>query len=176
MQRRQRRIARAAALAVALTLASAALAAAHVELTASTPEAGENLDTAPTEVTLTFDGELDSEASTFTVADADGHQVGTGSVDLTVADRNVMIGEVTITEPGVYTVAYGVLGVDGHEIEGQFSFGFAADEEIPDGEGHEDDHQPDTAMAAWDANGPALLGAALLVVAGLLTIRRRALR
>ena len=172
----QRRIARAAALAVALTLASAAVATAHVELTASTPEAGENLDTAPTEVTLTFDGELDAEASTFTVSDADGHEVGTGSVDLTVADRNVMIGEVTITEPGVYTVAYGVLGVDGHEIEGEFSFGFAVDEEIPEAEGDEGDPQPDTAMAAWDANGPALLGAALLVAAGLLTIRRRALR
>ena len=176
MQRRQRRIARAAALAIALTLASAAVAAAHVELAASTPQAGENLDTAPTEVTLTFDGELDSEASTFTVADADGHQVGTGSVDLTVADRNVMIGEATITEPGVYTVAYSVLGVDGHEIDGQFSFGFATDEEIPEGESLEDGHQPDTAVAAGDADGPALLGVALLLAAGLLTIRRRALR
>ena len=172
----QRRIARAAALAIALTLASAGLTSAHVELTASTPEAGENLDTAPTEVTLTFDGELDSEASTFTVNDADGHEVGTGSVDLTVADRNVLIGEVTITEPGVYTVAYSVLGADGHEVEGQFSFGFATDEEIPEGEGHEDNHQPDTAMAAGDADGPALLGAVLLLAAGLLTIRRRALR
>ena len=92
-------------LAAVALLAIPAVASAHVELVSSSPEAGANLDTAPTEVTVTFDDELDPDHSTFTVADADGNEVGSGEVDLTVADRNVMHGDGTISDPGVYTVS-----------------------------------------------------------------------
>ncbi|HYM53059.1 MAG TPA: copper resistance CopC family protein, partial [Candidatus Dormibacteraeota bacterium] len=122
----------AAASIAALLAAVPAVAAAHAELQSSTPAAGEILDTAPTEVTLTFDDELDPDSSSFTVVDADGHDVGTGDVDLTIADRNVMSGEVTIGDPGVYTVEYVVVGEDGHPVTSTFSFGYATDEPIPD--------------------------------------------
>ena len=103
-------------LATVALLALPAVVSAHVELISSSPEAGANLDSAPTEVTVTFDDEVDPDHSSFTVTDADGNEVGSGEVDLTVADRNVLRGDVTISDPGVYTVNYTVAGVDGHEI------------------------------------------------------------
>jgi methionine-rich copper-binding protein CopC len=162
-------------LATVALLALPAVASAHVELISSSPEAGANLDTAPTEVTVTFDDELDLDHSSFTVADSDGNEVGSGEVDLSVADRNLMRGDVTITDPGVYTVSYTVAGVDGHEIEGTFSFGFDTDEAIPEATGGEHDEGPDTALPYGQSPLP-VIGALLVGAAALLGVRRLALR
>jgi len=161
--------------AVAL-LAAPAVASAHVELISSSPEAGANLDSAPTEVTVTFDDELDPDHSTFTVTDADDNEVGSGEVDLTVADRNVMRGAVTVSDPGVYTVSYTVAGVDGHEIEGTFSFGYDTDATIPEPTGGEHDEGPDTALPYGQPSPLPVVGALLIGVAALLGVRRLALR
>jgi methionine-rich copper-binding protein CopC len=166
-------VAAAATLAV---LIAPAVVAAHVELVSSTPAAGANLDSAPTEVTVTFDDELDPDFSSFTVTDADGDEVGGGEVDLMVADRNVLSGAVTITDPGVYAVTYAVTGIDGHEIDGNFSFGFNADEEIPEPTGVEEHEGPDTALPRPDALLATLGGALLLVMAVAMAVRRKALR
>jgi methionine-rich copper-binding protein CopC len=164
---------------LALVAASAWLAAplavmGHVELISSSPEAGDNLDTAPTKVTITFDDELDPDLSSFTVIDADGGEVGQGEVDLTVANRNVMTGTVSIADPGVYTVAYTVAGLDGHEIDGTFSFGFNALRQIPEPTGGEEG--PDTAMPAPEPPLAQLAGGLLLGLAVLIGVRRGALR
>jgi methionine-rich copper-binding protein CopC len=153
----------------ALLAALPAVAAAHAELESSTPEAGENLDTAPTEVTLTFDDELNPDGSSFSVVDADGHEVGSGEVDLTVADRNVMTGDVTISDPGIYTVEYTVVGDDGHSVSGTISFGYDADETIPE-------PTPNTALTRPSLPLLPLVGWLLLAVAGVVGVRRLALR
>jgi copper resistance protein C len=163
-------------LAAGALFAIPAAASAHVELISSSPEAGDNLESAPSEVTVTFDDELDPDHSTFTVADADGSDVGSGEVDLTVADRNVMRGDVTISDPGVYTVSYTVAGVDGHEIEGTFSFGFNTDEEIPDPTGGEHDEGPDTALPYRQPSPLPMVGALLIGLGAVLGVRRLALR
>lgn len=157
----------------ALLAALPAVAAAHAELESSTPEAGENLDTAPTQVTLTFDDELNPSGSSFTVTDADGHEVGSGEVDLTVANRNVLSGDVTITDPGVYTVEYTVVGDDGHAVSGTISFGYNADQAIPEATAEE---PPDTAMPSPRVPLAPLLGLLLLALAGVFGVRRLALR
>lgn len=162
--------------ATAALLAVPAVTSAHVELISSSPEAGANLDAAPDEVTVTFDDELDPDHSTFTVTDADGNEVGSGEVDLTVADRNVMLGDVTISDPGIYTVSYTVAGVDGHEIDGTFSFGFNTDETIPDPTGGEHDEGPDTALPYRQPSPLPLVGALLIGLAAVLGLRRVALR
>lgn len=163
-------------LATAGLLAIPAAASAHVELVSSSPAAGSNVDTAPTEVTVTFDDELDPDHSSFSVTDGDGNEVGSGEVDLTVADRNVLRGEVSISDPGVYTVSYTVAGVDGHEIEGTFSFGFNTQEAIPDPTGGEHDEGPDTALP-YDPPSPLpLVGVLLLGLAAALGMRRLTLR
>lgn len=157
-----------------LLAATASSAAGHVEVVSSSPAAGANLTTAPTGVTITFDDELAPDASSFTVTDAHDAEVGSGEVDLAVADRNVMKGAVTITDPGIYTVSYTVAGVDGHVIEGTFSFGFQATGAIPGPTGG----SPDTAMPPSRPSAPALvlLGALLLILSCVTAARRITLR
>lgn len=155
-----------------------AVASAHVHLVSTSPQAGANLEDAPGEVTLTFDGELDPAGSSFAVSTDQGEEVGNGEVDLDVADRNVLRGSVSISAPGVYTVDWTVLGVDGHEITGSFSFRYATDEEIPEGEG--DDHgqeSPDTAMATSRGSSPlTAIGLLLIALAGVASLRRAVVR
>lgn len=172
-----------AAPAASLVLAAVpAVASAHVHLVSTSPEAGASLGDPPDKVTLTFDGELDPEASGFTVHGPDGAEVGSGEVDLDVADRNIVSGAVTITQPGVYRVDWSVLGTDGHEITGSFSFGYGTDAEIPgdEGDGHGQDN-PDTAMPADRAAVPltaplTVAGLLLIGLAGVASIRRAIVR
>jgi methionine-rich copper-binding protein CopC len=152
-----------------LTAVPASSAAAHVELISSSPVAGANLLTVPTEVTITFDDELDPDLSHFEVTDAASAEVGSGKVDLTVADRNVMTGPLTITAPGVYTVSYTVAGVDGHVLEGTFSFGYQATSAIPGPTGGEG---ADTAMTPRGGTPILVLfGWILLVASGVIAAR-----
>ena len=154
-----------AALVVAVAVAALpAVALAHAELVSSDPEAGANLNTAPTEVTLTFDDELDPDGSGFTVTDHHGDEVGTGELDLDVADRNVVRGAVSISEPGVYTVEWAILGLDGHEISGSFSFGYQSDEEIPEGDRVPCGYSP----ALFRQSGGEVISADQMVVAKVL--------
>lgn len=163
-------------LASVALLAIPAMASAHVELVSSSPQVGANLDTAPTEVTVTFDDELDPDHSTFTVTDAAGNEVGSGEVDLTVADRNVLRGGVNISDPGVYTVTYVVAGIDGHEIDGAFSFGFNTQDTIPEPTAGEHEQGPDTALPYQPPSPLPLVGALLIGLALVVCVRRRALR
>jgi methionine-rich copper-binding protein CopC len=162
-------------MAVLALLAGPAPTTAHVELISSSPEAGDNLETAPKEVTITFDDELDPDLSSFTVTDAKHSEVGSGEVDLTVADRNVMTGTVSIDDPGIYTVAYTVAGIDGHQLGGAFSFGLNALQQIPSPTGGEEG-PPDTAMPVPEPPVLELAGGLLLVLALLLGLRRRELQ
>ena len=105
-----------------------------------------------------------------------GNEVGSGEVDLTVADRNVMRGDVTVSDPGIYTVSYIVAGVDGHEIEGTFSFGYNTDATIPEPTGGEHDEGPDTALPYGQPSPLPVVGALLIGLAALLGVRRLGLR
>ena len=151
-----------AAAALGLTLGLPMAALAHTELTESSPADGAQLNEPPTEVVLTFEGEI-SEDSTFTVTDADGTEVGSGELDLDVADRNVLRGDVIITEDGTYTVAYSIVGEDGDPIEGEMSFTV--------GEASPGTTPPNTAMVSPAGLNPALLGVGLISAAGLLALR-----
>lgn len=161
---------RSAALAALLSVTWVSAAAAHVEVISSSPPAGANLASPPTQVTITFDDELDPDLSSFTVTGPGSIGVGTGEVDLTVADRNVMTGPVAVIAPGVYTVEYAAAGVDGHRLEGSFSFGYRATTAIPD---PTSDEHPDTAMAPPHRDTPLLPLAGVLVTAAALVILRR---
>jgi methionine-rich copper-binding protein CopC len=166
-----------AATAAALAMASIPLAAsAHVELVSSSPDPGANLQAAPTRVTLTFDGELEPTRSGFTVSDHHGEEVGSGGVDLEVADRNVMTGPLSISEPGVYTIEWSALGVDGHMISGSFSFGYASDEEIPGAAPSNGHDSPDTALPRARPDTLTVAGLLLVALAGLAAVRRSMVR
>lgn len=164
------RVIRRMSLLPALTLAAALMApaevAAHAELASTSPADGDELTTPPDEVVMTFDGELDPENSHFVVTDAGGAEVGTGEVDLDVAERNEMRGAVDITEPGDYTVAWTSAAADGHPEEGTFSFSVRS----PDAAGGDQD-TPNTATAPSGPHPLALAGLALLGMAAVAAVR-----
>jgi methionine-rich copper-binding protein CopC len=137
-------------------------ALAHTELTTSDPADGATITEAPVQVVLTFAGELD-EAAAFTVLDPDGEEVGTGALDLEVADRNVIRGDVEVSAVGEYTVAWSVIGDDGHEVEGEVVFTYD-----PEGEAT----TPDTALPIGPAIPMGLVGMLLVVLAVTMSVRR----
>ena len=139
-----------------------ALALGHTELTSSDPIHGSTVSDAPDEVVLTFAGELD-EAATFTVFDPDGVEVGSGSLDLDVVDRNVLRGQLEVIATGVYTVVWSVVGEDGHDVEGEVTFTYAP---------KNDGSTPDTALPAGTGSPATLIGTLLIVLATTISVRR----
>ncbi|MGH2445003.1 MAG: copper resistance CopC family protein [Candidatus Limnocylindria bacterium] len=152
---------------IALAFPIAALA--HAGLATTSPEDRERLDNPPNEVVLIFEGELDPDGSGFVVTDADGADVGTGTLDLEVADRNELRGQVSIEADGAYTVAWTSRAADGHEEAGEFSFIV----------GGSDTAAPNTAVPAPNDGWPpalVVIGALLVVFAALIVARRVILR
>lgn len=138
------------------------LALAHTELTASDPADGSTISDAPDEVVLTFAAEVDDGAS-FTVLDPEGAEVGSGGLDLEVADRNVLRGQAEVASGGVYTVVWSVTGTDGHGVEGEVTFTYDPEHEPS---------TPDTALPAGTGSAASLVGALLIVLALTIPLRR----
>jgi methionine-rich copper-binding protein CopC len=160
---RSTRLAICATIALAAAIVPAA-AVAHATLISSSPAADETLAIPPETVTLVFDGELAPDGTGFTVTDADADVAGEGELDLTVAERNEIHGDVRARRPGTYTVAWTAVAADGHEEMGEFDFTVA--------------EPPDTAALPESPDVLVPLGASLLLGAlgaGLLRARRSAL-
>lgn len=154
------------AVLLAAALAARPLAAiAHSELGSSDPPNGANLQTAPSQVVLTFTAELDPTGSSFKVTDARGAQVGSGQIDLNVAARNVLRGAISITKPGTYRVAWTSLSLDGDQLQGTVTFGYRLSP------------PPNTSVREPGAGQlPLTVTGVLLLAAAGLTVRRRAPR
>jgi methionine-rich copper-binding protein CopC len=136
---------------------------AHAELSSSSPAADDTLNVPPAAVSLVFDGELTPDGTGFTVTDPDGDVVGEGALDLTVAERNEVRGDLDAGGPGTYTVTWTATAADGHQERGDFSFSVAAS----------DAEQPNT--ATMPPAGDRLLrwlGSIVLIVAASMAVRR----
>lgn len=105
-------------------LAVAGPAAAHNALVASTPEAGSTLTTLPPEFSITTNEEMldtgDSvSAFLLQVVGEDGLYYGDGCVS--VGGPTMSTGA-ALGPAGEYTIAWRVVSVDSHPVDGQFSF------------------------------------------------------
>ncbi|MHA4949521.1 copper resistance CopC family protein [Micromonospora sp. SD19] len=111
----------AAVLAVVVAvLIPAGPAWAHNSLRAATPARDATVPSAPTEVTLEFMQRLDPTFTTIVLTDAAKRKLPTGEPVVTGATSTV---RVTDTLPnGTYTVAYRVVSVDGHPVQGSYPF------------------------------------------------------
>nr|WP_042194663.1 copper resistance CopC family protein [Kibdelosporangium sp. MJ126-NF4]CEL21463.1 Copper resistance protein CopC [Kibdelosporangium sp. MJ126-NF4]CTQ95970.1 Copper resistance protein CopC [Kibdelosporangium sp. MJ126-NF4] len=111
-------------LVVALLLATAAPASAHVRLLASDPEPGQALDKPPPSVRLTFDEPLKAPP-TITVTDPNGTEWSMGKP--TMDDKVVTVpADAAYGPKGRYTVNYRVTGQDGHLVTGEVPFDITA--------------------------------------------------
>ncbi|MEU8129049.1 copper resistance CopC family protein [Micromonospora sp. NPDC049049] len=111
----------AAVLAVLMAvLIPASPAWAHNSLRTATPARDATLPSAPTEVTLEFMQRLDPAFTTIVLTDAAKRKLPTGEPVVTGAKSTIQV-----TDPlpnGTYTVAYRVVSVDGHPVQGSYPF------------------------------------------------------
>lgn len=99
----------------------AAPAFAHDELVSSDPASGSTVETLPAALTLTFSGDLLSDASTtvIQVTDAAGASLADGAPSVS---GNVVTQALTGSASGQVAVAWRVVSSDGHPISGEFAF------------------------------------------------------
>ncbi|WP_273833678.1 copper resistance CopC family protein [Guptibacillus sedimenti] len=112
-------------LTIACLLTFGNLTYAHTGIESSNPEDGSTITEELTTVTLTFETEIE-ETSSFELQNANGETV---AVDNITVENNTMTG--TFDQPianGDYEVPWKIIGVDGHPIEGTFSFSVDAPE------------------------------------------------
>jgi methionine-rich copper-binding protein CopC len=108
-----------ASLLVALWVA---WAPAHAFPERSEPRVGAVIRTAPSEVRIWFDGDLEPAFSRISVSDGAGQRVDRGDVRVEPQNRRLLRVGLPPLPPGVYRVKWSVLAVDGHRTEGDFTF------------------------------------------------------
>ncbi|HEX5598713.1 MAG TPA: copper resistance CopC family protein [Micromonosporaceae bacterium] len=114
------RLAVALAGALVVALLPAAPAAAHNQLSSATPAKDAVLPAPPDEVVLEFVERLNPKFTTIVVTDEGKKTVSTSAPQISGAR-----GSITFTQPleaGTYTVAYRVVSLDGHPVQGSYSF------------------------------------------------------
>lgn len=111
-------------LLAALTVLPLPLAQAHAELVSSNPVAGAHLEALPTQVEVTFDGNLlnigSAKTNVLVVKDSEGLQIDAKNSHVTGAKLSVDVTPVTTN--GVFTVSWRVVSSDGHPEEGSYQF------------------------------------------------------
>jgi copper transport protein len=125
------RVARILSLLAALAMAAVALlfsagpAAAHADLTGTSPRSGQVLDVAPGEVTVRFDDTVDLNTAQIRVLEPNGAPLaGVSAPRHPNGDHKA----ISATLPkglgdGARTVVYRVASSDGHPVQGSFAFG-----------------------------------------------------
>ena len=116
---------RAGALAVALlvcVVCPAPPAAAHASLVRSTPAHRAVLGQMPDRVQLWFNERLEPAYSTVSVWNEAGAQVDARDATVGPDDPRRLSVTVEVRQPGLYTVKYRVLSVDGHIVDSRLTF------------------------------------------------------
>ena len=105
----------------ALTLAGTA--SAHAYLVKTVPAASVVLTASPPNVQLTFDEAVEPRFATISVTDAEAHQQATGPPARSPANPNTLVVPLKPHMPeGWYLVYWRAISVDGHPVQGAFTF------------------------------------------------------
>ncbi|MCZ7379805.1 copper resistance CopC family protein [Micromonospora sp. WMMC250] len=114
------RFAAALCATLAVLLAPAAPAWAHNALRESNPTRDAQVASAPERVDLTFAERLDPQFTTIVVTNVDKQPVSSGKP--TVSGVRATQALTPGLAAGTYTVAYRVVSVDGHPVQGSYTF------------------------------------------------------
>ena len=111
-------------LAVASLFAFPVVAFAHGEMVKATPAVDSNVLTAPTEVSIEFDGKLqiigNTNVNSIEVTDNQGQVI---SSPTSVVEGNKISTKLQLTDvTGLVSVHYRIVSEDGHPVEGDYSF------------------------------------------------------
>lgn len=114
---------RAAACVLALLLAAAPISAlAHSKLVRAEPARRATLARPPAQVRLCFNETPEAAFSQVRVTDAKGAPVGDATAQPGPDDPRCLVLALPTLAPGVYTVHYHVLSVDGHTVKASHPF------------------------------------------------------
>ena len=158
-----------AVLAAASVLAAAAPAAyGHAAFLGSDPEPGARLDASPRQVTLTFTEPLDRRLTRATLVSVDGgEEVGTRL--RATSERRLVLEPAGELPRGAYRIEWHTVSpLDGHALEGTFSFGVRA---AAAGAEHLVEQSPLAGGGGLRVVARIALYAALLLFAGALLLR-----
>ncbi|HEX7349283.1 MAG TPA: copper resistance protein CopC [Rhodanobacteraceae bacterium] len=104
-------------------LVVAPLALAHAFPSHSSPAVGATLTTAPHDVKIWFDGELEPVFSTLIVKDASNHAISTGKGEVDPKNHTLLETALPATlAAGKYAAYWSVIAHDGHHTAGHFAF------------------------------------------------------
>ena len=111
-------------LAVASLFAFPVVAFAHGEMVKATPAVDSNVVTAPSEVSIEFDGKLqiigNTNVNSIEVTDDQGQLI---SSPTSVVEGNKISTKLQLTDiTGLVSVHYRIVSEDGHPVEGDYSF------------------------------------------------------
>ena len=125
------------ALGFAATVALGLPASAHSAITSTFPAVG-NPATLVDSVSVTANEELlnlggENNGFVFAVTDSAGHYYGDGCVAI---DGPTAVMNVSLGEPGNYTVGYRIVSADGHPLEGSWVFAYAPESGSPVGDAY----------------------------------------
>lgn len=117
----------ATVLSLCITLAAASPALAHTEVVGTDPPEGASLQRAPERVSLTLDGPVEAEFSPLEVYDERDERVDLDNARTGQDDSTLLVDLREDLGGGEYKVEYRYTGVDGHPIEGSYSFSVSGD-------------------------------------------------
>ena len=147
-----RRLALAAALALATVLRFYSVASAHVTLVSTDPTGGSVLSSAPVRIRLEFSEPIEPAVAHLSIVLADGR-----SIALAVAndphDAHVLIAPPGDIGTGTVRVIWHVVSADGHPVGGTFVFTVGAPTAAPSAA------RAESAESVW---GPSIVGAPLV--------------
>ena len=110
--------------AITLVIGTAAMSAAqaHAKLEASQPQAGSELASAPKEIRLHFNEQLEPAFSKIQLVDAKDAELPLPKAELDKGDPKVMFTTVPALAPGQYRVRWSTMTHDGHKTKGEIAF------------------------------------------------------
>jgi hypothetical protein len=108
--------------AAALLLTFAQWASAHAHPERETPRAGATVGADTKHVSIEFDDALEPAFSSLKVADAAGKDVTDGKSSVDGNHKKHMTVALKALEPGVYTVQWTAVAVDGRRTQGHYAF------------------------------------------------------
>jgi methionine-rich copper-binding protein CopC len=114
-----------AATIVAIAMSNAMVASAHSFPESETPSAGQQVASAPAEVTINFDAPIEKLFAKLEVTGADGKNEAAGAPQISDDGRRMSV-KVAPLKPGDYTVKWAVVGIDTHHTEGSYTFSIAS--------------------------------------------------
>ncbi|PTM95548.1 copper resistance CopC/CopD family protein [Streptomyces sp. VMFN-G11Ma] len=110
---------------IGVLLAGAGPASAHAALTGSDPAQGVVVDTAPSQVTLTFSEKVATSDDSLRVLDPKGKRVDAGN-PANVSGTSYAVKLKGGLSDGTYTVSWQVVSADSHPVAGAFTFSIGA--------------------------------------------------